>query len=240
MGGGGAGRSTLAKHTSANVAFIANGDFENAGQITPWAAVTGSFTAPTPDSNSTQFQTGTASMRWTYASSATALARKQTFAPVIDLSGYRYLRVKFFNDAAAGTTRTISIIVASGTPTRTYSLSGTLGSAPFTANTWITLTADLDNPTSSTGTGFDLTAVSAITLSMQDGANKTGTVYWDTLRQEDQLDVRHRLYTSTGDTVSAPLNPVETFNAGESVYLIARNIGNTTNEFTAIWSGTLV
>jgi len=240
MGGGSAGRSTLAKHTSANVAFITNGDFENGTQVAAWAAVTGSFTAPTPDSNSTQFQTGAASMRWTYANSATALARRQTFTPVIDLSGYRYLRVKFFNDAATGTTRTISIIVASGTPTRTYSLSGTLGSAPFTANTWITLTADLDNPTTSTGTGFDLTAVSTITLQMQDAANKTGTVYWDTLRQEDQLDVRHRLYTSTGDTVSAPLNPVETFNASESVYLIARNIGNTTNEYTAIWSGTLV
>ena len=239
VGGTGVARSTLAKHTPSTVTFISNGDFENAGQITPWAAVTGTFTAPSPDSNSTQFQTGAASMRWIYVNSATALARRQTFTPAQDFSGYRYIRVKFFHDAPAATTRTISVILASGASTRTYSLSGTTGSAPFTNNTWVTLTCELENPTSSAGASFDLTSISTITLQMQDAANRSGTVYWDTLRLEDQMEVRHRIYTSTGDTVSAPLNPTETFLAGESLYLIVRNTGNTTQEFTAIAAGTL-
>ncbi len=240
FGGAAAGRCTLAKHTTSTVTFVSNGDFENAGQITPWAAVTGNFTPPSPDSNSTQFQTGAASMRWIYTNSATALARRQTFGTAQDFSGYRYIRVKFFHDAPAATTRTISIVLASGTSTRTYSLSGTAGTSPFTNNTWVTLTGELENPTSSTGTNFDLTAITTITLQMQDAANRSGTVYWDTLRLEDQLDIKHRLYTSTGDTVSAPLNPSETFLANETLYVIVRNLAATKNEFTAIAAGTLV
>lgn len=234
----GAVRASLMLHTDSTVQFVENGDFESAGDVTEWAAVTGSFTAPTPDSNGTQFQTGTKSMRWTYSASATALRRRNTLTTKLDITLWRYMRVRFYNDAATGTTRTISIVLTSGGSTRTYSLSGTLGSAPFTSNTWITLTADLQNPTSSTGTAFDETQVDSVDLVMQDGANKTGTVYWDTLRMEDALDFKHLVYSANGSSVNVLVAP-EAYPEGSKLYLRTKNTNNASTEFCTVSVGVL-
>jgi hypothetical protein len=235
-------RHSLVKHDTAAFTVIPNGDFETAGEVTAWAAVTGSFTAPTPDSNGTQFKNGTKSMRWTYASSATALQRKQTFSPVQDFSGYRYLRVWFFNDAATAANRTISVVLTSGTPTRTYSLGPlALGSAPFTANTWIELICELENPTTVTGTGFDITAVDSISLKMQDSANKSGTVYWDYVRLVDSLDIKHRIYSGADNTAPGlNLSPAETFIQNETVYIVSKNTGTSKGEISTLASGYLL
>jgi hypothetical protein len=231
-------RSALLIHDDTAVAFVLNGDFETAPEVAAWAAVTGTFTAPTPDSNGTQFVTGTKSMRWTYSSSTTALERRQTFSPAQDITGYRYIRVRFFNDAAADTTRTITVTLTSGTATRSYSLTGTLGSAPFTSNTWIVLECDLDNPTSTTGAAFDPYVVTALSLKMQDGANKTGTVYWDTVRFEDSILPKHRIFSADGSTVSVITAP-ESYVTGTKFYLRTKNTSNTTIEFATVATGVL-
>jgi hypothetical protein len=234
----GAVRAILAAHVAATVAFVSNGDFESAGQVAAWAAVTGAFTAPSPDSNGTQFQTGAASMRWIYTSSATAHERKQTLSPAQDMSGYRYIRVKFFNDAQVGTTRTITLTLATGTSTRAWSLSGTLGSAPFPSNTWVTLECDLANPQATTGTNFDITAVDSISLKMLDGANKSGTVYWDTVRFEDQLTHKHKIYSADGTTIQIITAP-ESYAATTALYLITKNTNNVASEYATAAIGTL-
>lgn len=239
-GGVGTGSVALARHNTSATNLVTNGSFENAGQVTPWAAATGTFTAPTPDSNSTQFFLGAASMRWTYTNSATALRRNQTLSPAMDFTGYRYLSARFFNDAAAaGANRTVSIILT-GTGTSTYSLTGALGSAPFTSNTWILAKFDLSSPTSITAGGADLTAVTQIALVMQDSANRAGTVYWDAVQQEDSLTYLHRMYFPANSTSPAiAINPTTDFTAGESFYLITKSTNNTKAEYTSVVKGVL-
>lgn len=234
----GAVRASLIIHDSAVVSFITNGDFESAADVTAWAAVTGAFTAPSPDVSSVQFWTGASSMRWIYTSSATAHERKNTFASPIDITGYRYIKAHFFNDNAAGTTRTISIVLTSGANTRTYSLSGTLGSAPFTANTWIELVADLEAPTTAAGTTFDESVVNSISVRMLDAANKSGTVYWDTVRLEDSLNFKHLIFSADGSSVQVITAP-ESYPTGTTLYLRTKNTNNTRTEYATVLNGTL-
>ncbi len=233
-GGTAALRAGLATHDDTANSLVLNGGFENAGQVTPWAAVTGSVTAT---SSGVQFQTGAASMAWAYSGSSTAIQRAQTFSPVLNLSTYRYLRVYFFNDAATATTRTISVVLGSGSSTRTYSLSGALGTAPFTASTWILLECDLISPTADTA-GFDLTAVGTIALKMQDANNKSGTVYWDDVRLVDSLVLKHRLY-SVGQTAILNFEKPEQFAGDTKLYLATRNIAATAAEFFTCAQGVL-
>lgn len=238
-GGTGAGTFSFQKHTAATTAFVTNGDFENGTQVTAWAAVTGSFTAPSPDSSSVQFQTGAASMRWIYLNSATQLERKQTFGTAQDFSGYRYIRARFYNDTVAATTRILRVILTAGAATRTYELSGTTGTAPFSNNTWVTLTGEIEAPTSFVGT-FDPTAVTAISVFMDDAANRTGTVYWDSVELVDALDTLHKFYaggTNISGTTVVPIMPARQLVAGDAVYVTIKNTSNQANEYTAVLRG---
>ncbi len=230
--------SKLSKYDSTATAFVEEGDFETAGDVTAWAVVTGAFTAPSPDVSSVQFFTGASSMRWIYTSSATAHERKNTLTSTLDASGYRFIRAHFFNDAATAATRTISIVLTSGTSTRTYSVSGALGTAPFTSNTWVTIDAEIENPTSSTGAAFDVSAITAISVKFIDSANKSGTVYWDTVRLEGSLDLKHQIYTSDGSTVSVIVQP-ELYVAGDTLLLSVRNTGASKVEYMGVVSGLL-
>lgn len=239
-GGTGSGTFTFQKHTAATTAFVLNGDFESAGQVTPWAAVTGTFTVPTPDSSSVQFFTGAASMRWTYVNSATQLERRQTLSPVMDVTGYRYIRARFFTDAPAAVVRIIRITLTSGASTRSYDLTGTTGTAPFTNNTWVELLGEIEAPTSFVGTTFDPTSVNAISVFMDDAANRTGTVYWDSIQLVDALDTLHKFYaggTNIAGTVVVPIVPARQLVAGDAVYVTIKNNSNQSNEYTAVLRG---
>lgn len=239
-GGASLGKAALVRRNTAVTSLIANGDFESGADVTAWAVGTGSFTAPSPDSSTVQKTTGSASMRWIYSGSSTAaLKRVKTFTPTLDTSGYRYMTVWFFNDGATGTTRTISIVLTSGTSTRTYSLTGTLGTAPMLSNTWTKLTADLESPTASGGSTYDSAAVTSIALQMLDGANKTGTVYWDQVQFEESLTVSQRVYFAAGTTSIIDITPTSDFMTGEQIYLITVNLGSK-GEFTTVLKGTLV
>jgi hypothetical protein len=74
---------------------------------------------------------------------------------------------------------------------------------------------------------------------MKDGANKSGTVYWDYLRFEDSINIIHQLYAFGGLGNSINLNPYETFNAGDKIYLVSKNLSATASEYCTTLSGTL-
>lgn len=237
-GGTGAGVGTLAKHDAAATLFLSNGDMESSGQVAAWAAVTGTFTSPTPDYSTVQKFTNLGSQRWTYSSSATALQRKQTFTTPQDFTNYRYVTARFFNDGTITSIRTISIIISSSSGgTRTYQISGTSGVTPFVSNSWVLLQGDLENPFSSTGTSFDLTSITDISIKMIDSVNKSGTVYWDTIRFEDSISLLYRCYFSASQTFSFSCDPVEVFNTGEKMYIIQKNTGANIQEYSAMAAG---
>ena len=237
-GGTGAGIGTLVKHDPLVTEFIPNGDMESITQVAAWTAVTGTFTAPSPDYSALQKFTNTGSQRWIYSSSATALQRRQTFTTPQDFTRHRYLTARFFNDATTAATRTISIVISSSSGgTRTYQLSGTAGLVPFVSNSWVLLQADLENPFASTGTSFDLTSITDISIRLIDSVNKSGTVYWDTIRLEDTLSVLYRCYFSANQTFSFSCDPVEVFNAGEKMYIIQKNTGANIQEYSAMAAG---
>lgn len=240
-GGRGAGVAALIRHDAAVVNDVLNGAFESAPEVAAWAAVTGTFTAPSPDLSTVQKFLGASSMRWIYSASTTMLRRQQTFATAMDITGHRYLRVRFYNDGAVGTTRTLTIVLTSGTSTRTYTLTGTLGSAPFLSNVWLTMTCDLEFPTSTTGAAFDPSVITAMSVAMQDGAARAGTVYWDAFRLEDSLASLHRVYFGAGTTAPAiDILPSDDIPAGGTLYLYTANLTNSRNEFTTVLKGVLI
>lgn len=231
-GTSGGGRVSLYQHDSTAISVVTNGNFASSGEVTPWAAVTGTFTAPTPDFSTVQQFNGTGSMRWTYASSGTVLERKQTLSPAQDYSGHRYISAYFYNDATTAVTRTLSIKLTSGVSTQTYSVALVAGTT-LPSNAWYQMLFDLNAPTTVTGTSFDITQVSGISLMMQDSGNKAGTVYWDYVTKRDSLVLLYRLYFSGNDTKSIAIDPVETFVANDQIYLTILNTGSNSQEFSA-------
>lgn len=236
-GGQGTGSAELISHVASATALLTNGSFENSTEVSAWAANTGNFTAPTPDSNSTQFTLGAASMRWTYSASVTALKRKQTFGTPQDFSGYRYLKFSFFNDANTGVNRTIGFILTSSSgATATYTVTLVAGTT-LPSNAWYSFQADMAFPTSSTGSGFDLTQITSIDLSMQDSANKSGTVYWDGVQFADSINRLHKVYFPASGTSALHID--EKIPGNTSLYLLITNTSNGANEYTAVLSGNL-
>jgi hypothetical protein len=239
-GGLGGGVASLIKHNDATVQVITNGGMETAPEVAAWAAVTGTFTAPSPDPSAVQVSFGSFSQRWIYASSSTALQRKQTFSSPIDVTGWRYIRASFFCDAPAGGnfTRTVQIILGSNGSTRVYTT--TIVNPQLLTPAWNELVCEIDNPTSITGTTFDPTQVSDISIYMKDSANRTGTVYWDYVRFQDSITVLHRVYLLGG--LSSPqiqISPSEVLAAGEKIYMAVRNTGAARTEFTSVVKGVL-
>lgn len=233
-----AGVVSLIRHSASTTSLIPFGDFESSGDVAQWTAVTGTFTAPTPDASAVQTIHGATSMRWTYSNSGTAQARQQTFASAIDMSAWRYITGNFFNDATTAVTRTITVILTSNGSTRTYSLAGTAGTT-FASNTWIPLQFEIENPTSSTGTTFDLTAVTAMTLQFRDSGNKTGTIYWDYFRLSDSLEILHRIYIANGITVQVDLPFAETIVPTGTFYISVFNSSAAAGEFCGTVVGVL-
>lgn len=237
-GGTGTGQAMLIRHYPNN--FLSISEFETSGDVANWGVLQGTFVAPTPDVSTTQHFAGTSSMRWSFtdaSSAAKALKRRNTFANPADYSTHRYIRVRFYNDATVGITRTLSVVLNSGVSARTFTFALTSG-VTLPNNAWTTLTCDLENPTTTTGTTFDITSINSIDLSVQDSAVRVSTVYWDALRLEDEFDRLHRIYF--GNLITVPLTISETIAAGDSVYLAVANTGAAAAAFTSVVSGVLV
>ncbi len=241
-GGTGIGKQTLSRYYPSNTQYTTGGNFESAADCgTTWIWVSSGGTGSIAQSN-TQANTGTFSCALTFTNSSGGNAQgvKQTFSPVLDISSWRYLRSAFFNTVSAGGayTRTISIIITdSAANTRTYSTSGLSTASPFNTAAWIQLLGELENPTSSTGTAFDATQIANIELRMSDSGNKAGTVYWDTVRLENQMVPIVPIYHDINRSFNLVLDPVVVLAISDQIIATQRNSDATRKEYFALVSG---
>ncbi len=121
--------------------------------------------------------------------------------------------------------------------TQKYDLSGLSTASPFNASGWIKLTAEITNPTSFTGTGFDITQIASVELRMTDSANKAGTVYWDTVQFEAQLTLVLPIFHPANTSLNIPIDPVLVVNSGSQILLSQTNNDSTRKEFFALAGG---
>jgi hypothetical protein len=236
------GSVTLYRQNLLATSLILNGGLNSAFDVSQWPRTNGTLSAPTPDFSTIQKFEGAGSMRWNYSASASLIQCRQTFATPQDFSIWRYLSARFFNDAVTGVTRTISITLTSiSGATRSYSLSGLVGSAPFLPNTWVKITGELEIPTATTGANFDLTSITSIAVAMQDSANRTGTVYWDAVSFEGSLDIRQRVFfPEKQSTPSIALVPALSLNAEDSILVVTKNLENQRGDFATFVRGVLI
>jgi hypothetical protein len=238
-GGTGTGTSTLAKYVAATTAFVNQGDFESAGAFgTTWVASSPGTGLTSWSQSNTQFFTGSFSGRVVYSKSDSNnyVNIKQTFSPVVDYSTWRYISARFYHDAPTGgaQTRTVSIILTStGGATRTYSTSFQTTQAAG----WVQVLGEIENPTSTTGTGFDISDISSIDLRFIDGGNKAGTIYWDTVRLTGSITTLLKSYFQANTTNDIALDPVEVFNVGDVLMLITKNTDTARKEYSTFVSG---
>lgn len=238
-GGTGAGICTLARYVAATTEFCNEGDFENAGAFgTTWVASSPGTGLTSFTQSSTQKFTGSFSGRVVYAKSDANnyVTVKQTHSPTLDLTVWRYISVKFYHDAPAGAAvnRVISIILTSSNgATRTYSttiLTNTVAG-------WQTVTGEIENPTSSTGTGFDASDITTTELRFVDANTRAGTIYWDTCMHTGQIQPLVRVYWQANSTINLAVDPVEIFEIGDVLMLITKNADSARKEYSVFASG---
>jgi hypothetical protein len=240
--GTGIGQQRLFYYFPALTQYLTGGNFEVAGDVgTTWVWTSVGGTGSAAQSNVQAF-TGTfsAAITFTNSSGNNAQGLKQTFSSPQDFSTWRYVTAQFFNTVSAGGayTRTISIILTdSSGSTFKYDLTGSSTVAPFNASNWIKLTAELENPTSFTGTGFDITQISSIELRMADSANKSGTVYWDTVQFEAQLSLIIPIFHAANQSVNVAIDPVAVLTTGNQIVIAQANADTTRQEYFALAGG---
>lgn len=238
-GGTGAGICTLARYVAATSTFLNEGDFESAGAFgTTWVASSPGTGLTSFAQSATQVNTGSFSGRVIYSKSDSNnyVNVRQTFSPTLDLTGWRYITAKFYHDTPAGgvQTRVISIILTSSNgSTRTYSLSFLTTAAAG----WQTINGELENPTSSTGTGFDASDVTSIDLRFVDTGSKAGTVYWDTVKKVGAITPLVKVYWQANSTINLAVDPVEIFEIGDTLMLITKNSDTARKEYSVFASG---
>jgi hypothetical protein len=242
-GGTGIGKQVLYSYLPSNTQFLNSGDFETTGDVTNWPYFSngGAGTGTVALSNAQAF-TGTHSESVTFSTSDANHSNgiKQTFSPVLDISGWRYITAEFFNTLSSGGayTRTISIVITdSNGSTRKFDVSGSSTASPFNASNWIKITGEIANPTSSTGTNFDVTSVVSIELRMVDSANKSGTVYWDTARLEAQITPVFPIYHQANVSFNIAIDPVFVMNVSDQILLAQTNNDTARQEYYALAGG---
>jgi hypothetical protein len=117
-----------------------------------------------------------------------------------------------------------------------WQLAGNTTTAPFSTEQWHTLLCELSSPFSETG-AFDIYNVSSVKLRLQDGGNKTGTIWWDDVQAIEQITVIERIYIEANRSFLLPLDPVEIAQSGEIVGVSIKNNGTSSGEFTATAKG---
>lgn len=241
-GGTGIGRQALYSYVPATVQFVPFGDFETNGDVSNWPYFSfgGSGTGSAALSTA-QFFTATHSVAMTFTTSDANHSNgvKQTFSAVQDFSQWRYITAEFFNTVSVGATytRTISIVLTdSNGSTKKFDVSGLSNASPFNASAWIKITGELTNPTSSTGTSFDLTAVASMELRMVDSASRAGTVYWDTARLEASTVPIFPIYHYSNTSFNIPIDPVVVLQIGDQILFAQTNNDSTKQEYY-IFSG---
>ncbi len=243
FGGRGAGKGCITKINTADSQLVPGGGFNSTADRNLWTYTglnAGAITAPSPDYSTVQSQEGTGSLRMIYASSDANRNHTMTYtwSTAQDMSLWRYVSARFFNDATTAVTRTVSVILTDiNGATRFYSLSGTAGTT-LASNTWLQILGDLEIPTSETGT-FDIYNVISIGLRWVDSGNKSGTIYWDNVTLLQSIDIIECIYVSANTTSQLNLRPSKLLASGETLGLLIKNYDTSAKEFIITAKGIL-
>ncbi len=241
IGGRGPCQASFFRVNSSTTELVPGGGFNSSADVALWtnAGVGGSAGLIWTYTTAQSFEgTGSAVTAFTTSDNDDYPAIKYTWSTPKDVVNWRYITASARVTVAGGgaQTRTISIILTDiNGATRTYSVAGTTTTAPFSTEQWVTITGEIRSPTSETGT-FDPFNVSSITLKLQDGGNKTGTIYWDNVRFSTEQVLIDRLY-SLGETEQITLDPTEVFLATETLGILIRNNDTVSREIVATARG---
>lgn len=240
LGGTSACEGVLAKYNSSYVDLF--GTFNSSIEVAGWTDTSVGDSALEPWAYATnQFTEGTGSASKTFPKSDGNNYPEitYTFTPALDLSSILKISADIRTSVAAGgnTTRTIQIRLNSGTATRVYQLTGTTTTAPFSTEQWHTVVGTISTPDALAGVGtFDINTVNSISIRLQDGGNKTGTIWVDNVKFLEQINILDKIYTS-GMSHQINFDPVIVFDAGEELYLSIKNNSSSSGEIQISASG---
>ena len=234
FGGTGGGNCILGKYLAGNSSLLFG--FNSTTEVSQWAST--SLNPITFAYSTAQAFEGTGSVAVTFTQSDNNNYPEltYTYATPTDYTGWRYISGQFYQTVSTGgsVSRTISI--------RLTDVFGNIRvyQSAFTTTTtagWQPILVELNNPSSQTGTTFDITQIASVKLRMVDGANRAGTVYWDAIKLVGQIDIVDKIYSSSGDTRQLNFDPIKKYLAGEVLILIATNTTAASNEYFASASG---
>lgn len=219
------------------------GTFNSSGEVSAWTNTSIGDSAPIAWTYSTAQSTeGTGSASHTFVKSDGNNYPEitYTFSPARDFSDILRISGDVRATVAAGgaQTRTVQIRVTSGTAVRIFQISGTTTTAPFSTEQWLTIDGALSTPDATAGVGtFDINNVNSISLRLQDGGNKAGTVYWDNVKVYQRIELLEKIYSANGSTTQIVFDPVLIFDSGESLYMSMKNNSSNTGEVQLSVSG---
>lgn len=245
LGGRASCEGFLAKYVPTATQLIPSGGFNSSVDIATWTNTSiGSSAAATWSYATDQFVEGTGSAKLTFTQSDNNNYPELTYtwSTPFDMSSWQKInaRVRVTVAAGGGQTRTVQVRITSGTAIRIYSITGTTITAPFNTEQWHLIDLNLDSPSSTAGTGtFDINNINSISLRLQDGGNKAGTIWWDDVKLVGNLNIIEKIYTPT-QTNQIIFNPVIVFEVGEILYISVTNTSVTTTEFQISTSGVTI
>jgi hypothetical protein len=241
VGGTVACQGTIALANPADVELL-NG-FNSAPQVASWTNTSAGDSAAVAWVYSTaQFTEGTGSASHTFTRSDGNHYPEIsfTFPSPRNLSSWRYILGSARTTVAGGggQSRSVQIRLRSGTAIRIWQVTGQTDAAPFSTEQWHSIVGDLESPHALDGTGsFDINSVNSISLRLQDGGNKTGTVWWDNIRLSESFIIRDRIYSSNGTTNQVSFDPVLVFEPGEYILMRMKNNASISGEVQIVASG---
>ena len=219
------------------------GTFNSSGEVSAWTNTSAGSSALLSWAYATDQSTeGTGSAKLTFTQSDTNNYPEitYTFPTAKDLSEVLKVSAQVRTTVAAGgnQTRTVQIRLTSGTAIRIWQIVGTTTTAPFSTEQWHTISGDLAAPHTTAGTGsFDINNVKSISLRLQDGGNKAGSIWWDNVKFYESVDIMEKIYSAAGTTTQVVFDPVLIFDAGESLYISSKNNSANTGEVQISVSG---
>lgn len=234
FGGTGGGNCILGKYIAGNSNLLFG--FNSTTEVSQWTST--SLNSITFAYSTSQAYEGTGSVAITFTQSDNNNYPELTYTypTSVDYTGWRYISGQFYQTVSTGASvsRTISI--------RLTDIFGNIRvyQSVFTTITpagWQPILVEINNPSSQTGTTFDITQISSVKLRMIDGANRAGTVYWDAIKLVGQIDIVDKIYSSSGDTRQLNFDPIKKYLSGEVLILIATNTTANSNEYFASASG---
>lgn len=234
FGGTGGGNCILGKYIAANSSLLFG--FNSTTEVSQWTST--SLNPVTFAYSTAQAYEGTGSVAVTFTQSDINNYPEltYTYSTSADYTGWRYVSAQFYQTVSAGASvsRTISV--------RLTDIFGNIRvyQSAFTTTTtagWQPILVEINNPSSQTGSTFDITQIASVKLRMVDGANRSGTVYWDAIKLVGQINIVDKIYSSSGDTRQLNFDPVKTYSIGDVLILIATNTTASSNEYFASASG---